>query len=484
MKILLASSEVVPYIKTGGLGDVAGTLLNEYRKTGNEAAAILPLYKKIKKSAKDFKLLPLNKEITVPLGNSLEKGRLWKGKTPEGADVYFIENRKFYDRDELYSTSKGDYPDNASRFIFYSRGVLEALKALKFKPDIIHCNDWHTGLIPVYLKTLYKDEFSKTATLMTIHNLGYQGIFKKSAMPLTGLAQALFNIDGLEFYGNINFLKAGILFADIITTVSSNYAKEILTPEYGFGLDGVLKKRRDCLYGIINGIDYSEWNPEEDNFIPAKYSKDDLSGKVICKKSLQKEHGLTEANIPLIGMVTRLTSQKGLDIVADAMDTIIESGAQMIILGKGDESLHRLFSGFQKKYNKKLSVTIDFDNALAHKIYAGSDIFLMPSKYEPCGLGQLIALRYSTIPVARKTGGLLDTIKEYNPSKGIGTGFLFTRYSYKELIKTVNRAKEFFNTNRHWMKIQRNAMSMDFSWSHSAQEYLSLYQKAFRQKDK
>lgn len=484
MKILLASSEVVPYIKTGGLGDVAGTLINEYRKTGTEASAILPLYKKIKQSARDFKLISLGKEITVPLGNSLEKGSLWKGKTPEGADVYFIENRKFYDRDEIYSTSRGDYPDNASRFIFYSRGVLEALKALKLKPDIIHCNDWQTGLIPVYLKTLYKDEFPKTATLMTIHNLGYQGIFKQSEMPLTGLAPALFNINGLEFHGKINFLKAGILFADIINTVSGNYAKEILTSEYGFGLDEVLRKRRNYLYGIINGIDYSEWNPEEDNFIPAKYSKDDLSGKVICKKYLQKEHGLAVTNSPLIGMVTRLSSQKGLDIVADAMDMIIGSGVQMIILGKGDESLHRVFSGFQKKYRRNLSVTIGFDNELAHKIYAGSDIFLMPSRYEPCGLGQLIALRYSTIPVARKTGGLLDTIEEYNPSEGTGSGFLFTSYSYTELIKTVKRAKKFFNAKKHWLNLQKNAMSRNFSWPHSAKKYLSLYQKALSKNDR
>lgn len=482
MKILIASSEVVPFIKTGGLGDVAGTLVNEYKKINIDAATILPLYRKIKKTAKDWEITPLKEEITVPLDNSIEKGRLWKGKTYEGANAYFIENDKFYDRDELYGTSEGDYPDNASRFIFYSRGVLEALKTLRLKVDIIHCNDWQTGLIPVYLKTIYKDELSKTATLMAIHNIGYQGVFKQSDMPLTGLGWEMFHMDALEHNGKINFLKAGLLFADVITTVSNNYAKEILTPEYGSGLDDVLRKRSNSLYGIINGIDYNEWNPEKDNLIPAKYSKDDLSGKAICKKYLQKAYRLPETNSLLIGLVTRFTSQKGLDLVAEAMGKIIKSGAQVIILGKGNESLHKVFSDLQKKYSRQISVTIGFDNPLAHKIYAGSDIFLMPSKYEPCGLGQLIALRYGTIPVVRKTGGLLDTIVEYNPSEGTGTGFLFSTYSPNELLKTVKRANEFFNAKRHWLKIQKNAMSQNFSWRHSAEEYLPLYQKALKKR--
>lgn len=483
MKILIASSEVVPFIKTGGLGDAVGTLVNEYKKISIDAATILPLYRNIKKAAKDWGITPLKEEITVPLDNSIEKGRLWKGKTSKGADAYFIENDKFYNRDELYGTSKGDYPDNASRFIFYSRGVLEALKTLRLKVDIIHCNDWQTGLIPIYLKTIYKDELPKTATIITIHNIGYQGIFKQSDMPLTGLGWKMFHMDALELNGKINFLKAGLLFADIITTVSNSYAKEILTPKYGFGLDDVLRKRNNSPYGIINGIDYSEWNPEEDDLIPAKYSKDDLSGKAICKKSLQKAYGLPETNSFLIGMVTRLTSQKGLDLVAKAMKEIIKSGAQVIILGKGDRYFHKVFLDLQKKYSRHLSVTIGFDNTFAHKIYAGSDIFLMSSKYEPCGLGQLIALHYGTIPVVRKTGGLLDTIAEYNPSEGTGTGFLFSSYSSNELLKTVKRANEFFNAKWHWLKIQKNAMSQNFSWRHSAEEYLSLYQKALKKKD-
>lgn len=483
MRILLVTSEAVPFIKTGGLADVAGALMNEYKQMGIEAAIMLPLYKRIKKSAEEFGIKPIGKEIIVPLGDQFETGKLWEGRTPEGAPAYFIENDKFYDRDELYGTPEGDFPDNASRFTFYNRAVCETLKALALNFDVIHCNDWQTGLIPIYIKTIYMNEFLKTATLMTIHNLGYQGLFHSVNMPLTGFGWELFNMDGLEFYGKINFLKGGILFADIITTVSNNYAKEILTEEYGFGLDGVLRKRNKDFYGIINGIDYNAWNPENDGLIPTNYNIKDLSGKAKCKKSLQKSCGLPSSKSLLIGMVTRLTSQKGLDLVAKAMEEIIKSGVELIILGKGDESLHKVFLGLQKKYSKQLSVKIDFDNTFAHKIYAGSDIFLMPSKYEPCGLGQLIALRYGTIPVVRKTGGLVDTVVEYNQSKGAGTGFLFNGYSSKVLLKAVKKANEFFNDKRQWLKIQKNAMSKNFSWRHSAEEYLSLYQKALKKKD-
>lgn len=477
MKILIASSEVVPFIKTGGLADVTGALAKEYKKIGIDTAIILPFYGKIKRAARELEIKSLGKGITVPLGNTVENGRLWKGKTPEGVDAYFIENDKFYDRDELYGTPEGDYPDNASRFIFYNRGVLEALTISGLKVNIIHCNDWQTGLIPIYLKTIYKDVFPKTATLMTIHNLGYQGIFERSNMPLTGLSWDMFHMEALEFYGKINFLKAGILFADALTTVSNTYAKEILTSEYGFGLEGVLRKRSSDLYGIVNGIDYKEWNPEKDDLIPARYSKYDLSGKTVCKKSLQKECGLPQTDSLLIGMVTRLTSQKGLDLVAEAMDEVIKSGVQVVILGKGDEHFHKTFLNLKERYSGQLSVTIGFDNSLAHKIYAGSDIFLMPSRYEPCGLGQLIALRYGTIPVARKTGGLADTIVEYNPATGIGNGFLFNSYSPATLVRKLKEVNQLFNDKKQWQKILDNAMAQDFSWLQSAKQYISLYKK-------
>jgi len=477
MKILIATPEAVPFVKTGGLADVTGALINEYKKMRVNASIILPLYREIKKNAMNFAIKSTGKEISVRLADKIEKGIIWKGRTQKGATAYFIENDKFYDRDNLYGTSGGDFPDNASRFIFYSRGVIEALKTLKLNVDVIHCNDWQTGLIPVYIKTIYKKDFQHTVTVMTIHNLGYQGIFWALDMPLTGFGQELFNTEALEFYGKINFLKGGIVFADAITTVSNNYAKEILTQEYGFGLDGVLRKRSKDLYGIINGIDYKEWSPDKDKLIPVNYSIKDMSGKTECKKSLQKACGLPQVDSPVTGMVTRLSAQKGLDIVAEAMEGIINAGAQMVILGKGDEPFQKLFLDLKKKFSKQLSVTIGFDNTLAHKIYAGSDIFLMPSRYEPCGLGQLIALRYGTVPVVRRTGGLADTVIQYNPSTGVGTGFLFNDYSSDELLKTLKEAKEIFNDKGHLLKIRRNIMSEDFSWKQSAKQYLALYKK-------
>ncbi|UCF86960.1 MAG: glycogen synthase, partial [Nitrospiraceae bacterium] len=414
MKVLFVTSEAIPFIKTGGLADVTGTLVDELNRIGIETALILPFYRKIRQCAQELDIHPLGTEVKIPLDDKVETARLWKGQTPGGTPAYFIENNRFYDRDEIYGTSEGDFPDNASRFIFFNRAVCEFLSVLNLPVDIIHCNDWQTGLIPVYTNTLYKNEFPETATIMTIHNLGYQGHFWSLDMPLTGLGWEFFSSEGLEYHGKLNFLKSGILFSDIITTVSSNYAREILTGEHGFGLEGVLKKRGKDLYGIINGLNYIEWNPEKDSFIPANFGVNDLGGKERCKRVLQEKLGLLPDNSMLIGLVTRLSSQKGLDLVADALGDIITSGISVIMLGKGDEALQNSFLSLQKKYKKKLSVTIGFDNLLAHRVYAGSDAFLMPSKYEPCGLGQLIALRYGAVPIVRATGGLVDTVTEYN----------------------------------------------------------------------
>ncbi|MBI4686900.1 MAG: glycogen synthase GlgA [Nitrospirae bacterium] len=483
MKILVVSSEAMPFVKTGGLADVAGTLVDEYKKLRHGAALFLPLYRKIKQSAMDFGIKPLGKEITVPLAGIPEKGMLWKGKTPQGTTVYFIENDKFYDRDELYGTPAGDFPDNASRFVFFDRGVLEALRALNLNFDVIHCNDWQTCLIPVYIKTLYKEYFPKTKTILTIHNMGYQGQFSPDNMPLTGLGWKLFNMEALEFYGKINLLKGGIVFADALTTVSGNYAKEILTKEYGFGLEGVLKKRSKDIYGILNGIDYKEWNPEKDSLIPASYTAKNLKGKARCKTELQKACGFIEDDSFLIGIVSRLSAQKGLDLVAKAIDDIINLGAQVAVLGKGDESFQHMFSDLQKKYRGRVSFSMGFNDSLAHKIYAGSDAFLMPSRYEPCGLGQLIALRYGTIPIARKTGGIINTVTQYNIDKGTGTGFLFGGYSADKLLEAVKQAAALFKDKKQWQKICKNAMSEDFSWQESAKRYISLYKK-LKEKDK
>jgi len=487
MKILITASEATPFITTGGLGEVTGTLSDELKNNGIDSALILPYYRKIKKNAGAFNIKPTGRKVRVPLGDRLETGEIWEGRTRRNATVYFIGNDKFYDRDEIYGTSSGDFPDNASRFIFYNRAVCEIVKLLGFKFDVIHCHDWQAALIPVYLKTIYKNDFPETATIMTIHNLGYQGLFGSFDMPLTGLGWKLFNMEGLEFHGKINLLKGGILFADLINTVSVNYAKEILTHEYGFGLDAVLRKRSKDLYGIINGIDYDEWDPMHDSLIPATYSINDLSGKARCKRFLQKVSGLysnNSENSMLAGLVTRLSSQKGVDLIAEAMEEIVRLGVKMVILGKGDESFQKTFLSLKQKYTNSISVTIDFDNTLAHKIYAGADVFLMPSRYEPCGIGQLIAQRYGTIPIGRKTGGLVDTIAEFDPSnKGRGTGFLFDEFSSKALINALKGAKEIFNNAEQWQRIQKNAMSQDFSWRRSIEEYLSLYKKAMEKKE-
>jgi starch synthase len=484
LKIVVVSPEAIPFVKTGGLADVAGALTDEYIRLGAEATLILPYYRSIKKLSKQLKIKPLNVTLKIPIGDSTVKGTLLKGKSRRGADVYFIKCDKYFDRDELYSDAKGDYPDNASRFIFFCRGVLEALNILKIKADIIHCNDWQTALIPIYMKTLYSDRFQKTVSVMTIHNLGYQGVFWHLDMPLTGLGWEMFNMESIEFHGMINFLKAGIIYSDIVTTVSRTYADEILTEEYGAGLDGVLRKRVRDLHGIINGIDLSEWGPWGDKFISKRYSKKNLAGKYICKKELMSICGLRKSSSLLIGMVSRIASQKGIDIILESLDEIMKAGHSMVILGRGDEELYRSLLERSRIYPGQLSVNAGFDDALAHRIYAGSDLFLMPSLYEPCGLGQLIALRYGTIPVARMTGGLADTIIDHSISSRKGTGFLFKKYSGKELLKAIGRAYSQYKDNKAWGSLVFNAMAQDFSWRQSARQYISLYKSGIQQKKK
>ena len=399
--------------------------------------------------------------------------------------IYFIDKKEYYDRPYLYGTTQGDYPDNAERFIFFDRAILETCKILGLRPDIIHCNDWQTGLIPLYLKTIYKSDkfFDRTVSIITIHNLGYQGLFPQSDMPLTGFDKSLFTPEGIEFYGKINFLKAGLISADSITTVSHNYAKEILSREYGFGLDGVLRKRASALTGIVNGIDRKEWNPESDAFIKRNYSLKDIDGKKECKLQLLKECSIRpDAERPLIGMVGRLSSQKGLDLILESLDEILSTGANLIILGRGDEMFQRRLSSAAKKYKGRMYVKAGFEDSLAHKIYAGSDIFLMPSRYEPCGIGQLIAMRYGTIPVGRRTGGLADTILDHRPLEGEGTGFLFSDYTPDALQGCLKRALCVYVNKAGWKKLIRSAMKMNFSWPDSAKKYIELYDKVVRMK--
>lgn len=470
MKIVIATSEAVPYAKTGGLADVTGSLLREYHRLGEEAYLFLPLYRIVRNN---FIVRRSGISIKVRLGERLINSQVFSIDDR----VFFIGCDEFFDRDELYGTPFGDFPDNARRFIFFSKAILEALMTMGFRPDIIHCNDWQTAMMPLYLKTLYKDYFRQTATVMTIHNMGYQGIFDSSEMNLTGLGWEWFNIEGIEFYGKINFLKAGLISADVITTVSKRYAQEILTPEYGHGLDGVLRKRLKDLKGILNGIDTEEWDPATDRHIHEKFSSKDISGKKRCKEELIKVCGLDiDMNAPVLSFVGRLSRQKGIDILSESIERIVSFGPGIIILGKGDAEFEDKVKRLGKSYKGKVSVKIGYDEAFAHRVYAGSDIFVMPSRYEPCGLGQMIAMRYGTIPVARKTGGLADTIEDYNPLTNSGTGFLFEDFNSEAFLCSTRLAISAFSCKDKWIGLMKRAMEKDFSWKRSAMEYIDLYE--------
>lgn len=485
---MIASPEVVPFAKTGGLADVTGALPKALAKLGHQVKVILPKYRMV--DDKKFKLSEVKVEsISIPLGDkSVDVGlKSYKPASPE-AEYLFMVNDKCYDREELYKDrSTGfDYEDNDERFILFARGTLEILKAMGWQPDIIHANDWQSALLCAYLKTLYAEDpfFQQTKTVFSIHNLAYQGNFPSKTFEKIGVSEDLFYpLSPFEFWGKVNFMKAGISYADVINTVSETYAVEIQTgSEFGHGLEGVLRSRNEDLYGIINGIDYEVWSPEKDKLISYNYSQDDLSGKWKNKELLLKVCDLPKSkkNIPLLGIISRLADQKGFDLLAQIWDKLLALDLQMVILGTGDEKYHHLFNQMMTKYSDKISVNLRFDNPLAHLIEAGSDIFLMPSRYEPCGLNQLYSLKYGTVPIVRKTGGLADTIENYNPETGEGTGFVFERYDAIELLDTAKLALKTYEDKTAWTKLMKNGMRKDFSWEASAKKYLELYQKAMQ----
>jgi starch synthase len=480
MRIIIAASEGVPYAKTGGLADVTGTLLKELRKKDHKASLIMPLYPQIKKN---IDLFNTGKTISVVMGEIVIQGHVLASDNTTTPEAYFIACDMLYDRPELYGTSDRDYSDNAIRFLFFSRAVLETCISLNVMPDVVHCNDWQTAMIPLYLKVLYSGyrQFKKTASLYTIHNLAYEGLFPASYMKYTGLGLDYFVPKRLEFYGKLNFMKAGILYADQLNTVSTTYAREILEKEHGFGLEGVLRTRRDALQGILNGIDYSEWDPSHDTYIPEPYSADNLRGKASCKHAFIETIGIEDPEKPLIGIVSRLAAQKGLDLVYQSLDILMSFGVNIAILGKGEDYYQKLFSRVTRKHKGKLFVKIGFIEPLAHLLYSGCDFFLMPSKYEPCGLGQMIAMKYGTIPVARKTGGLADSIVDYNYYVAQGNGFLFSDFSPFAMQDAVKRAICVFADKTRMREIMLSAMQADFSWKNSAQQYLKLYRKACRE---
>jgi len=495
IKILIATPEAIPFAKTGGLADVTGALPKVLKGLGCEVRLIMPLYRQIQESAVSSQQSGEKNEIkdtgirvSVPMGFREISVPVFQGSA-NGIKAYFLKRDEYYDRKYLYTMPEDDYFDNAERFILFSRGIIEAVKKLDFQPDIIHCHDWQTGLIPTYLKTIYKNDlfFANAKTVFTIHNIAYQGLFPASHFPLTGLPQEVFTPDGIEFWGSMNLLKAGIVFSDIVTTVSEKYSKEIRTAEFGYGLEGVLDSRKEKLFGVLNGVDYDDWSPEKDKFIIAKYDYKDLNGKAECRKDLLKEYNLNLSDdAPVIGIISRLADQKGFDILSQAMEELMSMNIGIVVLGTGEKKYHDLFAELAKKYPKKLGVKITFDNKIAHKIEAGSDMFLMPSKYEPCGLNQIYSLKYGTIPIVRATGGLDDTIQDYtqdsrlktqDSSTGEGNGFKFNEYSSHALLTKIKEAVKIFSNKKEWKKLVQKAMQQDFSWERSAKRYVELYEK-------
>ncbi len=485
MRILLVSSEVDPFAKTGGLADVAGSLPLELARLGHDVRVAMPKYGVVDEER--FALVPILDEIIVRLGDTSYLTQIKRSYFPKSqVPVYFVQNHSLYDRAGLYQENGVDYRDNDVRFGVFCKAVIWLLKALDWIPDIIHCNDWQTALIPIFLRNDAEvvsadPALAKIKVLYTIHNLAYQGLFELDSMKRLGLPLSLFTPDKLEFYGKMNLMKGAIVFADAISTVSRRYAEEIQTPEFGCGLDGLLRHRREQLYGIMNGIDYSTWDPQKDPYLPVHYGPNSLGGKTRCKKALQAELGLEEqTKRPLIGMITRLDPQKGLDLVEESLEEIMGWGVQFVLLGTGQPRYHEFFEQAAKRWAGQISVNLRLDIPLSHRIEAAADIFLMPSRYEPCGLNQLYSMRYGTIPVVRRTGGLADSVTDANDENlaaGTATGFVFDDYTAPAMREALKRAVSAFQNKPLWRQLQRTAMAQDFSWQASAKKYEELFLK-------
>ncbi len=482
MRILIVSPEANPFARAGALAEVIYGLSRALTQEGHQVTVVIPYYRQVKDAK--FKIAPVGRTLSVPLSIKTLTADLYVAWLTPDLNFYFIGQDSLFDREGLYGTPYGDYQDNAERFIFFSRAVPELLKTLELEFDVCHCHEWQTGMVPVYLRTLYQNTpyCQGLPIVYTVHNVGYQGIFWHYDMALTGLGWEYFTPKLLEFYGKINLEKGGLITADIITTVSRTYRQEILTPEFGFGLEGVFQERADDLYGILNGVDYDSWDPAHDQFLPALYDANDLSGKEVCKRELLQYFGLDlTLQQPLVGMTTRLNERKGLDLVHAIMPQLVAANVGFVLQGTGEERYQYAFTELHNRYPQTVGVEIGYSVALAHRIIAGSDIFLMPSRYEPCGLDQLYCLRYGTIPVVRAVGGLSETIEEYDPATGKGTGFKFVKFGADELMAAVNRALTLYKDATAWANLRRQAMQQEFSWRQAALQYLEIYEKA-RQK--
>ena len=485
LKILFITSEVVPFVKTGGLADVSSALPQMLAEMGHEVRIVVPKYGAVDERKFKIHEVVRLKDILIKIGSkdvvySLKSCFLPGQKVR--VQIYFLDNQEYFgSRNSLYidpMTGK-DYPDNEERFTLLANSVFELISRLGWIPDVIHCNDWQCGLIPAYLKKVYNDDpqFSKFKTLFTIHNIAYQGEFAKSTFSKLGLPDELNSEKGILNKGKINFMKSGLIFADVINTVSKTYANEIRTDDkYGSGLKKVLAKRKNDLYGIVNGIDTRIWNPEKDKLIPKKYSPKNFESKYLNKKELTEKFGFKyDENVPLIGVVSRLYDSKGVDLISKVLPSLMKLNIQMVLLGTGDKKYHLLFEKTARKYSNKFACYLGFNDELAHLIEAGADIFLMPSRYEPCGLNQMYSLMYGTVPIVRETGGLADTVKSYNKNKSEANGFMFKKYNAEEMLKEIKKALKIFQNKEEWKRIIKNGMKSDFSWNSSAKKYVELY---------
>jgi starch synthase len=485
--VLFLSSEVYPYAKTGGLADVSSALPQVLRELGHDVRIMMPKYGFIGEKKQKIHIINRLQGMDFEIGGkytvaNAKSSAILTQKTR--VQIYLLEAEDYFERPGLYidpATGK-DYPDNDERFILYAQSAFELCKRLLWKPDIIHCNDWQSGLVPAYLRTVMKDDpfFEGTRTVFTIHNLAYQGNFPASTFAKTGLPESCFSADGVEFFGQVSYMKSGIGFADAITTVSETYAHEIRTPEFGCGMEGLLNKRKRDLHGILNGIDLQIWDPKTDMNIVRNYTASSLETKEECKKDLCIAMGIPyKAGVPILAMIARFSDQKGLDLIAASLDNILRAGAQLVLLGAGEKKYEDLFEKLQKKHPEQIGLYLGFHDNFAHKIEAGSDIFMMPSQYEPCGLNQMYSMQYGTVPVVRKTGGLADTVLDINDStKRRATGFTFEKYDPAEFWKAVERALNVYHNDKDlWRCLQVNGMKKDFSWARSAVRYAEIYEK-------
>jgi len=472
MKVLFVASEGLPFSKTGGLADVMEALPRALVSLGHEVAVLLPRYRNTKVGA------VAAPGLSIPMGDALRFPAILDGVVLRGVRYYFVEDPEYFDRDQLYGVSGKDYPDNAERFAEFCRAAIEFSKHV-WTPEVIHCHDWQSALVPVLLRTQYGKDATVQGlpVIFTIHNMGYHGTFPREIMKKLGLPENLYRVDAMEFYGRVNFLKGALVFADFLTTVSRKYAEEIQTPEYGHGLDGVGRSRADRLTGILNGVDYEPWDPSTDKLIAANYSPDNLKGKMLCKKALLERMGARQPvlNRPVIGVVSRFDRQKGFDLIADIAEQLMSMSLYIVALGTGDPTYEEFFRAMAAKYPDKFLVKVAYDNTLAHQIEAGSDMFLMPSRYEPCGLNQIYSMKYGAVPIVRATGGLDDTVELFDGRNG--TGFKFSRYSPDALLSAIREAVETYHRPALWGQLMHNCMHKDFSWAVSAAEYAKIYER-------